>query len=202
MHLKSLKGCELAIGSYPKFQYNAIGGGGEGLITSEDEKGLLKVDFNPESFEIPSLNYRTTKILGIPMPPGLEIKVMNSQLKGYIDKQNGDISLALKARFIFSIFSFLEAPALIIETSLKSKKLKSRFFEAIGSPIKENGAATLVGVATVPQTTSKYLNWFLSLPNEALAILHCEISELACVEESNQPSNFKGKNNLPQEINR
>jgi len=202
MHLKSLNGCELAIGSYPKFQYNATSGGGEGQITSKDDKGVLIIVFNPETFVIPSLNWRTTKILGVPMLPGLEIKVIPQPIKCYIEKQKGIISLEFKARFIFSLFKILQAPALVIETSLKSKKVRSRLFEAIGSPINENGLSTLVGVATVPETTNKYLNRFLSLPNEALAILHCEITEFACSEESNQSSNIKRKNNLPEEINR
>ena len=32
MHLKSLEGCRLTIGSYPPFSYNASGGGGEGTL--------------------------------------------------------------------------------------------------------------------------------------------------------------------------
>ena len=143
MHLKSLKDCELAIGSYPKFKYNATGGGGEGLITSTDESGLLKIDFNPESFVIPPLNWRTTRIMGLPIPPGLEIKVISHHLEGTIEQQKGEITLELKAEFIFTIFSTLEAPALLIETSLKSKKVKSRFYEAIGLPIKKNGLTIL-----------------------------------------------------------
>ena len=38
MHLKSLDGCQLTIGSYPTFFYNACGGGGKGTLRQDENK--------------------------------------------------------------------------------------------------------------------------------------------------------------------
>ena len=74
MHLESLKGCQLKIGYYPYFDYDATGGGGSTYPLQKD-KGRLFLKFDPNSFHIPSINYKNTKILGLSMPPGLEIQM-------------------------------------------------------------------------------------------------------------------------------
>ena len=38
MQLKSLEGCQLTIGSYPPFAYNARGGGGKGTLLPTKKK--------------------------------------------------------------------------------------------------------------------------------------------------------------------
>ena len=38
MQLKSLDGCRLKIGSYPRFSYNASGGGGKGTLNPSEKE--------------------------------------------------------------------------------------------------------------------------------------------------------------------
>lgn len=175
MRLKSLGGCRLAIGRYPTFSYDARGGGGNGVLSLVNEDFLQEVSFDNEDFVIPPLSWKTTKVLGLPIPPGLKIAICTEKLKGVFDKSNGKISLDFEARFRFSICSWLRAPDLIVKTCLNTGKVKSRLHNVEGQPIQEDGRTTLVGVSVVPRSGSYLLDSFLSLPNEALAVLECEI---------------------------
>ena len=53
MKLSSLNNCQLAIGRYPRFIYNAHGGGGLGEIRSTAKLDYKEIFFKPESFVIP-----------------------------------------------------------------------------------------------------------------------------------------------------
>ncbi len=172
MFLESLEKCRLAIGSYPHFEYDATGGGGQSSLVNTE-----KVSFDPKSFHIPPLNWKTTKILGIPMPPGLEIQMELKKLEGSVCRSSGEIELDFESIFKFSLFSLFHFPDLIVKTSLGTGKVKSKLHQVQGKRIQSNGKATIVGVAIIPPTKNIFLDIFLGLPNEALAVLECNIKD-------------------------
>ncbi|WP_320667641.1 hypothetical protein [Prochlorococcus sp. MIT 1307] len=165
----------MKIGKYPTFYYNAKGGGGIGICERKNDNSSYDISFNPRTFSIPSINSDTTKLLGLPLFPGLEIKIHPIFLKGVFDKTNNQISLQFDARFKFTIFSIIHAPDLIVKTLLISHKVKSKEHEASGYPLKKNGNVKLVGISIVPRTGNILLDTFLFLPSEALAILNCRL---------------------------
>jgi hypothetical protein len=44
-----------------------------------------------------------------------------------------------------------------------------------GTPLDGEGRGVLVGIATVPPTGEAWLDRFLQLPDEALAVLRCRL---------------------------
>ena len=175
MHLTSLEGCRLAIGLYPYFYYDARGGGGEAISSSSMKDNIVHLNFPVETFSIPPLTWKTTKFLGLPLLPGLKVKMSMDKLEGNLNKISGEILLRFEARFIFSIGSIVHFPNLIVRTSLHTGKAAGYLHEGEGMMRKSDGRTTLVGVAVIPETGNKILDFFLNLPNEALAVLKCEI---------------------------
>jgi len=175
MHLRSLEGCRLAIGSYPQFRYNAKGGGGNSTIISSNKDNILYLKFIPDLFSIPALTYRTTKFLSLPLPPGLKVEMSMQKLEGTLDKNSGEVLLDFESKFLFSICSIIKFPELHVETKLETGHVKSALFTERGFRRKKDGLVKLVGIAIIPVTSNKVLNLFLGLPNEALAVLRCEI---------------------------
>lgn len=71
---------ELAVSVYPRFTYDAQGGGGVG--SAEDiGNGMIRVKFDPAQFVIPPLDFRSTKLLGLPIPPPLQISIKMQKLE-------------------------------------------------------------------------------------------------------------------------
>ena len=175
MYLESLQDCRLSIGSYPTFHYDARGGGGEAYLINEENDNLQGLRFSPNSFCIPPINWRTTKVLGLSIPPGLQVKMCLENLQGTIERSTGEIRLDFESRFIFTIFPYFRFPDLIVKTCLSSGTAKSHLHLVEGKTLQQDGSATLVGIALVPLTGHKLLDLFLNLPNEALAILKCKI---------------------------
>ena len=175
MKMKSLEGCRLTIGSYPPFTYNAYGGGGKPTVIPSQKNNLLHVSFSSETFSIPPLTSRTTKFLSLPFPPGLKIEMSMDKLEGTIDKKSGEVLLKFESKFIFSIGAKLKFPELIVNSLLKTGKVKGKLHAEEGQVLQENGKTKLVGLSTIPITGNKILDTFLGLPNEALAELQCEI---------------------------
>ena len=192
MYLRVWDVSKLAVSIYPSFSYNAIGAGGPGRILTGDIGSAVRVAFSPSALDIPPLNFRTAKVLGIPLPPPLQIDVQTECLEvssGHADKQNmidgafvqgwvnvekGMADLKLKALFLFSIGTLYRAPPLKIETTLTTGTSQGVSFRAEGQSLL-NGRGKLVGVASVPATQDPWLNAFLRLPTEALAQLAVEL---------------------------
>ncbi len=176
MQLTSLKGCRLAIGSYPHFHYNASNGGGKASIINNKTTNIQHIKFSPETFSIPPLTWQTTKFLSLPLPPGLEIKMYLETLEGTINQKTGEVILSFEASFILQILSIYRFPGLLVKTTLNSGKVKSSLHEETGINLQSNGKMKLVGVAIIPPTNNHYFNRFLNLPTEALAILNCRFT--------------------------
>ena len=175
MYLESLQGCQLIIGSYPPFNYDATGGGGKAIITSTDKDNLQHLCFSPKTFSIPPLTSKTTRFLLLPLPPGIKIEMVMDILEGTVDKKSGRILLRFESRFVFTIGSIFRFPDLIVKTALETGKVKGDLHESEGLTLQNDGRTTLVGIAKIPKTGQKILDLFLGLPNEALAVLQCKI---------------------------
>ncbi len=175
MQMNSLEGCRLTIGSYPPFTYNAYGGGGKATLIPSQKNNLLNISFSSKTFSIPPLTSKTTKFLSLPLLPGLKIEMSMDQLTGTIDKKSGEVLLNFKSRFLFSIGPMINFPELIVNSLLKTGKVKGKLHEGEGLVLQKNGRTKLVGVSIIPKTGNKILDTFLGLPNEAIAELKCEI---------------------------
>ena len=175
MQLKSLEDCQLKIGSYPPFTYNAGGGGGKGTLIPHQENNILYLKFSSKTFSIPPLTSKNTKFLSLPLPPGLRIEMSMDKLEGTIDKHSGEILFKFESRFVFSIGAVIKFPDLLVTSLLETGQVKGQLHQGNGLALQKNGRAKLVGVSIIPPTGNKILDTFLSLPNEALAELQCEI---------------------------
>jgi hypothetical protein len=183
--LQTLAGCGLAIGAYPRFRYDARGGGGLGVLATPDpaatgtgiDTGSLR--FDPAGLRIPALDWRTTRFLGLPLPPGLAITIHPERLEGRIDGATGAMALHFHARFRFAIGALYRAPDLIVDTTLSTGPVQGRRHRASGQPLDGDGRALLVGVAGIAPSGDRWLDRFLGLPDEALALLRCRLAPKA-----------------------
>jgi hypothetical protein len=177
LQLDTSKGCGLAIGAYPHFSYDASGGGGTGELGPGPADSPRTVSFEPATLLIPPLNWRTTRVLGLPLPPGLEIAIAPEELAGSIDAANGAMQLRFRARFRFRLAGLYRAPDLLIDTVLSTGSAQGQRHRAQGQPIDADGTALLVGVASVPPCGDPWLDRLLGLPDEALAMLRCSFKQ-------------------------
>lgn len=167
----------LAIGRYPPFRYDGRGGGGPGRLASAAAEGRWRLHFDAARLRIPPLDWRSTRFLGLPLPPGLAITITPDHLGGEWLGAEGELRLQLRARFQFSIAGLYRAPELLIETELSSAGVQGRRHRAEGSGLEGGleGEAHLAGVAWVEPTGEAWLDRFLGLPDEALAQLRCRL---------------------------
>jgi hypothetical protein len=170
--------CGLAIGRYPRFGYNASGGGGLARLGPPDPAGWQSLDFDPSTLTIPPLDFRTTRCLGLPLPPGLRIEVVPDQLQGRGQLATGQLELRFRARFRFSVLASYPAPDLLVDVNLSSEGANSVRHRVRGQRLDARGEALLVGVALVPPTGEGWYDSFLGLPDEALALLRCRLQLL------------------------
>jgi hypothetical protein len=176
LQLSTGEDCGLVIGAFPRFRYDARGGGGLGELGPANQTGLRTLEFDPMALPIPPLNRRTTRFLGLPLPPGLSISIEAEQLAGSLDSATGALALRFKARFHFAIGSLYRAPPLQVDTQLSSGAVRSRRHNSCGAPLSADGSALLVGVAMIPPCGEAWLDRFLGLPDEALAMLRCRLT--------------------------
>lgn len=170
-------GCGLAIGRYPRFRYDARGGGGPAALGTPDRDGWQPLLFEPATLRIPALTGRTTRFLGLPLPPGLAIAVHPEQLEGRWQPASGAVELLFQCRFRFSVAGLYRAPDLIVQTQLVTAQVHGRRHRAQGQPLDALGQGLLVGVATVEPTGEGWFDRFLGLPEEALALMRCRFCQ-------------------------
>lgn len=165
--------CELAVSIYPMFKYNALGGGGVGTATRVSGD-TWKVVFDPASVVIPALNYRTSSVLNIPIPPPLDIAITPMKLEGLVDKTTGRTDIEFEAEFVFTVGPLYKAPPLIVKTTLTSESSNGRLRQGVGKRLSGTDVR-LVGVAEVPKTGDLFVDTFLFLPTDALAIMSADL---------------------------
>ena len=168
--LETLAGCSLAIAGFPRFSYDGRGGGGLGTLAA----GELR--FDPQSLAIPRLDWRSTRVLGLPLPPGIMIEIHTTALAGSFDPGSGALDLQFSALFRFSLTGLVRPPDLQVQTTLSSARVESQRHRISGRPLTQGDEGLLVGVALVPPTGDRWLDRFLGLPDEALAILRCRLT--------------------------
>lgn len=179
--LTTLAGCQLAIGRYPRFAYNASGGGGLSQPQAAASPGSATgLAFAADALNIPPLDWRSTRFLGLPLPPGLSITIVPEQLQGELDATGQGVELQFRARFRFRLsfgrVCLYAAPDLLINATLQSGPCQGERHRACGRPRGSGGETRLVGVARVEPSGDAWLDRFLGLPDEALAELHCRLT--------------------------
>jgi hypothetical protein len=172
-------GCALAIGPFPRFRYDGSGGGGLARAAEPLAEGWQALVFDPASLLIPPLNSRTTRLLGLPLPPGLQIAIQPQRLEGRWHPPSGAVELTFLARFQLLLAARPVAPDLIVATQLVTDAATGRRHQVRGKALDDQGRGVLVGIATVPPTGEGWLDQFLGLPDEALAVLRCRIAKEA-----------------------
>lgn len=184
LQLTTQAGCRLAIGAYPAFRYDGRGGGGVGQLhghgSAPGTGGDRPLAFAPASLVIPPLNSRTTRFLGLPLPPGLEIAIRPERLDGWLEPASGAVQLHFQARFHCRAGRLYAPPPLWVDTHLSTaawgEGRHQRWGALAGKPLAADGTACLVGVAAVPPSGDPWLDRFLGLPGEALAVLQCRLT--------------------------
>lgn len=171
--------CALAIGSYPRFRYNGSGGGGLGNASEPTSDGWQGLEFDPTTLVIPPLSARTTRFLGLPLPPGLQIVIEPQRLQGRWHPASGAVELHFLARFRPMLAARAVAPDLIVATQLTTRAVSSRRHQTRGLPLDNRGKGVLVGIASVAPTGEGWVDRFLGLPDEALAVLRCQLCPAA-----------------------
>lgn len=131
--------------------------------------------FDPAQLVIPPLTARTARILGLPLPPGLAIVIRPLELAGRWRPADGTVDLAFDARFELRLAGRMVAPELMVTTRLGSGAVVGRRQRGQGRPLDPQGRGVLVAVAAVPPTGTGWLDRFLGLPGEALAVLGCQL---------------------------
>lgn len=175
IEIRTLRDCRLGIAMYPDFVYNAEGGGGPGSA-EELPDGKLAVDFDIGSLYIPAVEWRTTRFLGLPLPPFLCIRVAPHSLKGFIERSTGKVELEFSADFLFSVGSLYRAPPLVVNTLLTTETTAGRVRRGQGRRLDSQGKCKLVGVAPLHRIEDAFMNAFLTLPTDCLAIMEAQFN--------------------------
>lgn len=175
VEFKTMGGCKLGIARYPDFEYDAKGGFGTGTAINDSNGEVLAI-FDVGKLYIPPLTSETTKFLGLHLPPFLRIDIVPENFQGSIDKESGKVDLEFKAKFWFSVGSFYKAPPLLVATVLTTEESGGKMRKGRGQRRDKDGKCKLVGVAKVDPIDDTFMNTFLGLPTECLAILNATIS--------------------------
>jgi hypothetical protein len=173
--LTTLQECSLAIGRYPRFRYDARGGGGRGATPERPSDGLQPVHFDPRQVRIPALDHRSARLLGVPLPPGVAVAIEPQRLDGELDPSSGAVRLRFDAAFRLQLGPWYRPPQLQVNTELVTGPVRGRRHQASGRPVDPQGRAVLVGVALIQPSGDPWLDAFLGLPDEAMAVLSCRL---------------------------
>ncbi|GLC34977.1 hypothetical protein PLESTB_001184800 [Pleodorina starrii] len=173
VRLKTRQDCELAVSFYPRFRYNALGGGGWGTVTDLGD-GKLHLSFDTSVLVIPDMSYRTATLMGLlPIPPPLNIAIRPVSLEGILDQTTGEVNLNFESDFYFTAGTIYQPPGLKIRTVLTTESTRGRSLSASGRRLVDN-SGVLVGTATVEAVGDVFMDNFLQLPNDALAVMSCD----------------------------
>jgi hypothetical protein len=96
----------LGVSAWPDFDYDASGATTLGVVGAPDpaRPGAVHLVFDVRTFEGPPVCGRTTKVFGLPLPPGVRIDIHPLRLEGWLDPETGACALDFDAEFRGSIF--------------------------------------------------------------------------------------------------
>lgn len=167
--------CQLVIGRFPPFDYDASRGGGLVLHSPADAHGVQQLRVPCEGLTIPPLDRQTARLFGVPLPPGISVQIQPDRLEGVLNPSSGEVNLTFRSRFRFTLGPasrpLYQASDLIVETALTSGTSHGLRHRSQGEPLNDEGRGRLVGVATISPCQDGWLNAFLGLPDEALAVM-------------------------------
>mmetsp|Transcript_13040 Transcript_13040/g.39505 ORF Transcript_13040/g.39505 Transcript_13040/m.39505 type:complete len:264 (+) Transcript_13040:221-1012(+) len=176
--MRTKQDCALAVSIYPRFSYDARGGGGTAQATPVSGSQRLQLGFDIDTLSIPDVSYDTARILGLPLPPIFRIAIQPLSLQGTVDRGTGKVELQFEARFNFTASvlgrTLYSAPPLLVTTALTTASAQGAQLAGQGSLMRDSGEATLVGVSLVPRTGDFLLDTFLRLPSDTLAVLSAQ----------------------------
>eukprot|EP01023_Acetabularia_acetabulum_P016133 TRINITY_DN17966_c1_g2_i2.p3 TRINITY_DN17966_c1_g2~~TRINITY_DN17966_c1_g2_i2.p3 ORF type:complete len:210 (+),score=31.33 TRINITY_DN17966_c1_g2_i2:234-863(+) len=177
--LRTKQNCELAISWFPRFNYNAVGGGCQGLVKMEEQKkDKYTLYFDPTKVCIPNLNWITTRVMGIvPLPPLLFVAIRPQKFQGWWNRENGEAEMNLVAEFDCCIGNFYKSPPLLVDVPLTTQTAQGVIHQGDGRFIQQ-GKGKLAGVTVVPKTGDILVDTVLGLPCEALAFMEIELELL------------------------
>lgn len=175
--MRTTEDCALQVSIFPRFTYDARGGGGVAHSQPVPGSHQLQVSFDPEALDIPDVSYKTARFMGLPLIPIFRIAVNTQSLQGTIDRSSGDIELQFLACFNFTAALFgwvlYSAPPLLVSTQLTTGSAHGGQLCDRGSVMLSDGSARLAGVSEVAATGDRLLDSFLRLPNFTLAVMSC-----------------------------
>ena len=128
----------LGVSSWPDFDYDASGATTLGVVEAPDEKhpDALRLRFDVRTFEGPPVCGRTTRVFGVPLPPGVRIDIVPLSLRGWLDPATGACALDFDAEFRGSIFGegFVKLPAMTVRSPLTTGAARGERRAAVGKP--------------------------------------------------------------------
>lgn len=101
--------------------------------------------------------------------------VSPQRLEGTLDPSTGRVDLDFLASFEFTAGPLYRAAPLTVATTLTTEQSDGVLRHGTGQRLRADGRARLVGVARVPTTADAFVNTFLMLPTDALAVLSAEL---------------------------
>lgn len=173
--LRTTKGCGLGISVYPDFVYNAEGGGGSGKAVKLSD-GCWRVQFDATEINIPDVSFRTTKLLSVPIPPPIRIKIVPDTLEGTVDLETGKIVLRFQSKFYFSATDLYRPPPLVVDTVLTTEDTHGEQRGGTGSRLDAHGNCRLVGVARLVPIGDLFMDKFLMLPADCYASMNANFT--------------------------
>lgn len=128
----------LGVSFWPDFDYDASGATTLGVVGDPDPSnpGAVHLVFDVTTFEGPPVCGRTTKVFGVPLPPGIRVDVVPLSLEGWLDPVTGACALEFDAEFRGSIFgeNFIRLPPMTVRSPLTTGVARGETREAAGVP--------------------------------------------------------------------
>ena len=141
----------LGVSFWQDFTYDASGATTLGTVTDVKRHAgrsgsVIHLDFDVSTFEGPPVCCRTTKVFGVPLPPGVRIDIRPISLKGFLDSATGECRLDFDARFEGSIFGeeFIKLPPMTVRSPLTTGGDAGRTEERARVPLLHSRAQSPV----------------------------------------------------------
>jgi hypothetical protein len=161
---------ELYIASFPRFDYSAPGGEGIGRVLQWNGS-VATVYIDGADLTIPPLAI----LPGNGPYGGVGVEISTQSLSGTVDVCSGEMHMAFDAAFTPYMFGFRWPTSISVITDLTTESSSGMHYTEQGQRVNRYGDGLNVGVAVVPLSGDAFIDWFLSLPNDAVALLQAHL---------------------------